>query len=333
MTNKYKVSVIIPAYNVEKFLKKCVGSVLSQTLKELEIICINDGSKDNSLEILKKFEKENDNIIVIDQENQGVSVARNNGIELANGEYIYFLDGDDYLDKRFFEYFYENAKKNNSDLVILNSFWKLANRVTSKYHTALPTCSMFIRREVLIDYPFVRYPLNVHPGEDGIFSHILLMCTKEVTHEDKVIYHYVKHDEQDHIKSLKNPEILITASKKWIDILENFYSEYDLYIKHSLSFLKYIETECFLFFRTKPFNVEHETEVFNIIKKISDRLMPHIFQSDCQYFSSEFNDLLKSSDIKEYYKKVKYRYNYLRFRFFGKNVSIKYKENRLKHYK
>ena len=331
MTNKYKVSVIIPAYNVEKFLKKCVESVLSQTLKELEIICINDGSKDNSLEILKSLEKENDNIFIIDQANQGVSVARNNGIESANGEYVFFLDGDDYLDKHFFEYFYGNAQKNNSDLVILNSFWNLASRVTSKYHTALPTWSMFIRREILIDYPFIRYPLNVHPGEDGIFSHILLMYTKKITHEDKVIYHYVKHDEQK-TKIIKNKEV-VDDVKKYIDILDNFYSEHNLFTKQSKSFLKYIEAECFLFFRTKPFDLESETEVFNIIKKISAKLMPHIFQSDCQYFSSEFNTLLKSSDIKEYYKIIKYRYNYLRFRLFGKNVSIRYKENRLKYYK
>jgi len=333
MINEYKVSVIIPAYNIEKFLKKCVESVLSQTLKPIEIICINDGSRDGSLDILRDLEKENDNILVIDQVNQGVSVARNNGIESASGEYVFFLDGDDYLDKHFFEYFYNNAKNNNSDLVILNSFWNLASRVTSKYHSALPTCSMFIRRSILFYYPFIRYPLDVHPGEDGIFSHMLLMYTKKVTHEDKVIYHYVKHDAQDHIKSLENPHRFIKSSKKWIDILESFYNEHDLYNKHSLSFLKYIEAECFLFFRTKSFNVDDETEVFDIIKKISNKLTLYIFKYDYKYFSSEFITLLDMSSIKEYYKKVKYRYNYLRFRLLGQNVAIRYKENRLKYYK
>lgn len=333
MQSKYKVSVVIPAYNVDRFLKKCVESVLSQTLEPIEIICINDGSKDNSLDILRDFEKENENILVIDQINQGVSVARNKGIDSSSGEYIFFLDGDDYLDKHFFEYFYENAKNNNSDLVILNSFWNLASRVTDIYHSALPTCSMFIKRSILVDYPFIRYPKNIQPGEDGIFSHMLLMCTKNVTGEDKVIYHYVKHSEQDHVKTLKNPQSLIDSSKKWIDILESFYSEHNLYRKYSLSFLKYIEAECFLFFRTKPFNVEDETELFNIIKKISSKLILYIFQYDYKYFSSEFNILLKSDTIKEYYKEIKHRYNYLRFRLLGKSISIRYKENRLKYYK
>ncbi len=78
-----KVSVIIPVYNVEKYLRECLDSVVNQTLKEIEIICVNDGSTDKSLEILREYEKKDPRIIVIDQENQGVSAARNAGIEFA----------------------------------------------------------------------------------------------------------------------------------------------------------------------------------------------------------------------------------------------------------
>lgn len=92
-----KVSVIIPVYNVEKYLRQCLDSVVNQTLKDIEIICVNDGSTDNSQQILEEYAKKDKRIKLINQENQGQSVARNNGIEITNGEYIFFLDGDDYL--------------------------------------------------------------------------------------------------------------------------------------------------------------------------------------------------------------------------------------------
>ncbi len=93
-----KVSVIIPVYNVERYLRKCLDSVVGQTLQEIEIICVNDGSTDDSAAILKEYEKADSRIIVISQENQGLSAARNSGMRRAHGEYIYFLDSDDYID-------------------------------------------------------------------------------------------------------------------------------------------------------------------------------------------------------------------------------------------
>lgn len=91
------VSVIIPVYNVEPYLRECLESVFKQTYRHIEIIAVNDGSTDNSLEILKKFAQQHDNMKIIDQKNQGNSVARNNGLEIARGKYIYFLDADDYI--------------------------------------------------------------------------------------------------------------------------------------------------------------------------------------------------------------------------------------------
>ena len=82
-----KVSIIVPVYNVEKYLRKCLDSLVNQTLKDIEIICINDGSTDDSLNILQEYAREHLNVIVIDQENQGVSIARNNGINKAQGDY------------------------------------------------------------------------------------------------------------------------------------------------------------------------------------------------------------------------------------------------------
>lgn len=106
-----KVSVIIPVYNAEAYLEKCIRSILMQTLSEIEIICIDDGSTDGSGIILKQFAMEDNRIHLIEQQNQGVSIARNRGIEKAQGEYISFVDADDWAEPDFLELLYKNAKK------------------------------------------------------------------------------------------------------------------------------------------------------------------------------------------------------------------------------
>ena len=87
-----QVSIIVPVYNVEKYLSKCLESLINQTLKDIEIICVNDGSTDNSLSILKEYANKDSRIKIIDKQNEGVSVARNTGIEVATGEYLMFVD-------------------------------------------------------------------------------------------------------------------------------------------------------------------------------------------------------------------------------------------------
>ncbi|MDR0911886.1 MAG: glycosyltransferase [Methanobrevibacter sp.] len=114
---KPKVSVIIPVYNREKYLKKCLDSVVNQTLKHIEIICVNDGSTDNSLKILEKYANEDSRIKILNQENQGQSVARNNGMLIAKGEYIGFVDSDDWIDLNFYEILFTEAKDKNADIV------------------------------------------------------------------------------------------------------------------------------------------------------------------------------------------------------------------------
>ena len=113
-----KVSVIVPVYNAEKYLRECLDSLVNQTLKEIEIIVVNDGSKDNSLSILREYEKKHkDKVIVIDnKENQGIGRTRNNGLKKATGEYIGFMDSDDYADLNMYEEYYEFAKKNKLDI-------------------------------------------------------------------------------------------------------------------------------------------------------------------------------------------------------------------------
>lgn len=112
-----KVSVIVPVYNTEKYLDECLNSIESQTLKEIEIICVNDGSKDGSRKILEEHAKNDERIKVINQENAGVAAARNHGLREAHGDYVAFVDSDDVIAPWAYEKLYASAKKYHVDVV------------------------------------------------------------------------------------------------------------------------------------------------------------------------------------------------------------------------
>ena len=117
-----KVSVIIPVYNTEMYLEECISSVLRQTLNDIEIICVNDGSTDTSMEILKQFAKKDERIKIVSQENQGLSGARNSGLRVACGEYVFFLDADDLLPYFALEHAYRQAKYHNLDDLFFEAY-------------------------------------------------------------------------------------------------------------------------------------------------------------------------------------------------------------------
>lgn len=112
-----KISVIVPVYNVEEYLEKCLDSLVNQTLKDIEIIVVNDGTKDNSQDIIDKYVKKYKNIKCYKKENGGLSSARNYGLKYAKGEYIAFVDSDDYVEKNMYEDMYNKAKEDNFDVV------------------------------------------------------------------------------------------------------------------------------------------------------------------------------------------------------------------------
>ena len=115
-----KISVIIPCYNVEDFVEECLDSVINQTFEDMEIICINDGSTDNTLSILESYAKRDDRIKILNQNNQGLSASRNRALEMAKGEYIFFLDSDDYIELTTFEELIRLAEEKCLDLIIFN---------------------------------------------------------------------------------------------------------------------------------------------------------------------------------------------------------------------
>ena len=121
-----EISVILPVYNSQEYLKECLDSILNQTFKDFEVLCINDGSSDASLEILREYE-DDDRITVIDQENMGVAKTRNKALKMVMGNYVYFMDSDDYLDSNAFKKLHDNLKSNDSDFCIMKAIFVNGN--------------------------------------------------------------------------------------------------------------------------------------------------------------------------------------------------------------
>ena len=221
---KPKVSVIIPIYNVEKYIIECLDSISKQTLKEIEIICVNDGSTDNSLNLIKKYAMNDNRIQIISQSNRGKSVARNSGVKYSNGEYIYFIDGDDYLDLNALSDLYNKAKENNLDILLFdaNPFSNENNPIIEEklklckyfysrkynYSMILNGIEMFLKMKQKEEYRpcvclhfyskkfYINVGLSFFPGilhEDNIFSLIALLNAKKTIHINQSYYKYRVH--------------------------------------------------------------------------------------------------------------------------------------------
>ncbi len=126
-----KVSVIIPVFNTEKYINKCLSSLVNQTLDDIEIICVNDGSTDNSLEIIEKIANNDARIKIINQEHKKQGAARNAGLRIAEGEYIGFVDSDDWIDLNYYEMLYDTAKKYDADIALATNV-RIGNGKTKK---------------------------------------------------------------------------------------------------------------------------------------------------------------------------------------------------------
>ena len=131
MNEKPLVSIIIPVYNAEIYLEKCLNSVVEQTLKDIEIILVNDGSSDNSKEICEKYKYNDKRVVLIDKDNSGVSDTRNRGIKVANADYLVFLDSDDFIDSNYCEVLYKIISKSDYGLVICGAKLHEKDKTTS----------------------------------------------------------------------------------------------------------------------------------------------------------------------------------------------------------
>ena len=133
MEKNIKISIMVPIYNTSLYLEKCLRSIMKQSLPEIEIICVNDGSTDNSLEILKKIAKEDERIIIINKKNGGLTTARNAALKIAKGEYCLNIDSDDWIEQGYLEELYNRAEKDNLDIVISNIIFDFINNFQEDY--------------------------------------------------------------------------------------------------------------------------------------------------------------------------------------------------------
>ena len=141
--NSPSISIIIPVYKAEKYLHRCVDSVLAQTFTNFELILIDDGSPDNSGAICDEYAKQDGRVKVFHQKNQGVSVARNLGIEQAKGEWIAFIDSDDWVENTMYEEMYHTASLANADIAGCN-FWEIFPTHVSVINTFYTSQSLFL---------------------------------------------------------------------------------------------------------------------------------------------------------------------------------------------
>lgn len=209
-----KLSIIVPVYNVEKYLPKCLESLIKQTLKDIEIICVNDGSMDNSLAILKEFASKDSRIRIIDNQHQGVAKTRNTGIEQSTGEYIGFVDSDDYIDIDFFEKLYNSATKSNSDIAIASilkhkNFFNIYNAKYTKEEIAITIQDKIKLCEDKKHFFFYAWNKIYHSGfikennikfSEGQIYEDVMFAIKALYYSNKIIsvygtkYHYIEHE-------------------------------------------------------------------------------------------------------------------------------------------
>ena len=200
-----KVSVIVPVYNVEKYVEKCLKSLVNQTLQEIEIIVVDDGSQDDSKNIIDKYiKKYPDKVKYLYKENGGLSSARNFGIPYANGEYIAFLDSDDYVEPTMYEEMYKLAKKDNADMVECDFIWEYPNKQKYDYGVVyngkkeaiekarVVAWNKLIKREIIKNEK-IEFPLGLR-YEDVEFFYKLVPSINKISFMKKYFIHYVQRD-------------------------------------------------------------------------------------------------------------------------------------------
>lgn len=225
-----KVSVIVPVYNVEAYVEKCLKTLVEQTLEDIEIIVVNDGSTDHSKEIVQKIMKQFPNKIVYkEKENGGLSDARNYGMPYAKGEYIAFLDADDYIEKDMYQKMYEIAKKENSDMVECDFYWEYPKKqkqdigeIYQGKQEALEKIRVvawnkLIRKEVL-EKAKVTFPKG-YRYEDVEFTYKLIPFLEKVSFLKEPCVHYVQRE-----GSISNSQN--ERTKEIFDVLEHVIKDY-----------------------------------------------------------------------------------------------------------
>lgn len=206
--NDEKISIIVPVYNTEKYVKKSISSILNQSYKNIELIIINDGSTDNSEKIVKDLIKKNKNVKYKKIKNSGVAHARNIGLEMATGKYVGFVDSDDFIEKEMYETLYKTAKKENSDLVTCAYRKNYIDRTVSIYpkdksvfgKSIIESKNIFLNSNPyitsklfsmeLIKKNNINFEEDLRIFEDLLFCYKLYLKANKISYVDQVFYNY-----------------------------------------------------------------------------------------------------------------------------------------------
>ena len=242
-----KVSIIVPVYNSEKYLNKCLDSLVSQTLKNIEIIIINDGSTDNSLKIIKDYESKFSNIICINNENHGIGFSRNCGIEKAKGKYIIFVDSDDYISTSMAEKLYKFSEKNKLDITVcdyyrineithekdifeiedfgitdLESNKALIYKINHSPWNKLYKRELFLKNNIL-------FPTDLKYEDVAIFIPLLKYASKIGKFNEPLNYYIIHNNSETTVMDKRVFDIF-----KILDIVNNYYkdSKYKKYLEY-----------------------------------------------------------------------------------------------------
>lgn len=316
---KKAISVIIPVYNTEKYLDKCLSSTVNQTFKDIEIIIVDDGSTDNSYEICKKYANIDNRIVLIEQSNQGQGFARNKALLKSNGEYIFFLDSDDYLELDAFELLYNKAISKNSELVcsnrqricsktndilwyceaikvdILNSEEKISYIFSDKIDAMV--CGKLIKKSLIIDnYLFFQ---NIYL-EDIYIAPKIYFYAKNISYINKITYNWIyRENSTSNSFSMKHAIGLGGLLVDWTNFLikENIYEKFenDL-IKRFLFWLNWAEERVNKFAKK-----EEKGKILEYINSLRNNANP-IFTK----YNNHNNNLVFSKNINSLYTHIQY---------------------------
>ena len=261
-----KISIVVPIYNSSKFLSRCIDSLINQTYKNIEIILVNDGSKDNSLEICNEYVKLDNRIKVFDKPNSGVGSTRNYGIKKCTGEYICFIDSDDYISPKYCEILMRNLINNSADLSIvslaLNECELLEGKIEfvnkkDAYYQVLFDNSFFgypvnklYKKEIINKLGDMPFPEHLYWGEDLLFNIKYLINCNIIVKQDVILYYYIQNDDScTNKKSINDKSItLLESCKKVIEIYSKTCKENVdyawLFYLHNIAFInKYSKTK------------------------------------------------------------------------------------------
>ena len=236
MNNYPLISLIIPCYNAQQTLRKCLDSVIQQSYTNLEIIIVDDGSTDDSSKIYEEFQNKDERIKIYKQENSGVSKARNKGVELTTGEYICFVDSDDWVEKNYCFELYDLLVKENADISIIEASYEdeLGNVIfikptsEEKIFDGKRALALLLEDELIQSHPWgklykahflnnINFPENLKCFED--YSTLFKIFDKavKVVKSNKKLYHYIQHE--DSLSHSLTPE---TAYQFYLAIMEVF---------------------------------------------------------------------------------------------------------------